>query len=811
MNAQKPAALGHVRVIEFADGRGPLVGVELAGRVLADLGAEVIAVEPPGGSATRRRTPLLETAPDRSLWWETLAVGKKSVVADLSGDVDALRALIDTADVVIDALPPGRLDAAGLGAGTLMARNPQLIVTAISAYGTDGPKARTPASDLTLQAAGGLAGMQGDGDRPPIPVGLPQAGFHAAVQAAADTLIALYARPAIGGQRLDVSAQAAVVWTLMNATGYPSVTGANPPGFCEQRRVGRPPVIPGMRPARLLDCADGYAVIGLHLPGIGERTMAGAVAWLDDTHPDLITDKMRDVDWTTWMSQAREGQLPIDLFNDAYDAIATAFTRTKKTELLELGVERKLLIAPVLNAADVRSDAQLAARDFWVDVGDLTLPGPFARLSVTPAMLRSPAPAAGADQMLMDPRPAPRPRHPQRGRTSATARAFDGLKVADFAWVGVGPIMSKALADHGARVAHIESSTRLDVLRLLPPFRDADPGLNRSHFFANFNTNKRSIDLDFRDPDDLATARALADWADVVVESFVPGTMARYGLDYERLSATRPDLVMLSTCMRGQTGPQNAYGGFGNQGAALAGLFSVTGWPDRPPTGPWGAYTDFIAPRFGVAALAAALVHRQRTGEGQHIDLSQIEAGIQFMGPLIADYTANGRIAEPAGHRSPWACPNGVYPCQGDERYVAVAVEDQDQWRALCRVAGFDADRRALDAAGRLAHAAHIDTAIAAWSASRDPFDAAAELAAAGVPAHAVAWPSDLYADPQLEHRNFFQTLAHPEMGVTRFDGFATRFSAAPPRLERAAPCLGADRDEILSWLAKNVAEPRQA
>ena len=253
---------------------------------------------------------------------------------------------------------------------------------------------------------------------------------------------------------------------------------------------------------------------------------------------------------------------------------------------------------------------------------------------------------------------APAPRTSSAHTTSARQSAFAGLKVADFAWVGVGPMISKALADHGACVVHVESRTRVDVLRRLPPFKDGEAGLDRSQFMANFNTSKLGLTLDLATDGGLALARRLADWADVVLESFTPGTMQKFGLDYATLSRKRPELVMLSTCLRGQTGPESTYAGFGGQGAALSGLHSITGWPDREPWGPWGAYTDFINPRFGVAALSAALIHRQRTGEGQYIDLAQTEAGIRFLEPLVLDYTKNGRVAGLTGHDSAYACPH---------------------------------------------------------------------------------------------------------------------------------------------------------
>ena len=381
---------------------------------------------------------------------------------------------------------------------------------------------------------------------------------------------------------------------------------------------------------------------------------------------------------------------------------------------------------------------------------------------------------------------------------------FAGLKVADFAWVGVGPIISKALADHGATVIHVESEVRTDLLRSLPPFKNAEPGIDRSQFFANFNTSKQGLRLELNDAGDLALARKLADWADVVVESFTPGTMARYGLDYATLSAHRSDLVMLSTCMRGQTGPERHYTGFGNQGAALAGLAAITGWPDRAPVGPWGAYTDFITPRYGVAALTAALLHRDATGHGQHIDVSQIEAGIQFHAPLVLDYTVNGRVATARGNVSDYACPHGTYRTRGVERYVAVAVATRAQWDALAQLVPFTqrgAELREL--ATRIAQRESIEAELAAWCADQDASELAARLQRAGIPSYVVLRPTDLFEDPQLRHRQFFVTLDHPVMGPTPYDGFVTHYSRTPPRLRTPAPLLGEHSATIRRWLAE--------
>jgi len=289
--------------------------------------------------------------------------------------------------------------------------------------------------------------------------------------------------------------------------------------------------------------------------------------------------------------------------------------------------------------------------------------------------------------------------------------------------------------------------------------------------------------------------------------------MARWGLDYATVGRDRPDLVMLSTCLRGQTGPERGYGGFGGQGAAIAGLHGITGWPDRPPAGPWGAYTDFIAPRYAVAALASALYYRQRTGEGQYIDLSQVEAAIHFIEPLLLDYMVNGRVAGPAGHDSDRACPHGVYSAAGVERYVALAVETAEQWRALRRMAPLEAFAAPhYDELGaRLACREAIDAALRAWTCGQEPWELAGRLEAAGVPASVVQRPSDLYKDPQLAHRGFFVTLKHAVMGPTPYDGPVTSFSETPAVLRRPGPCLGEHTEyvlrELLGLTAEDVAE----
>ena len=239
------------------------------------------------------------------------------------------------------------------------------------------------------------------------------------------------------------------------------------------------------------------------------------------------------------------------------------------------------------------------------------------------------------------------------GAAPAPGGILAGVRVWDASWVGVGPLTAKYLADYGATVVHTETAARPDVLRNGPPFRDGVPGIDRSQFFADFNASKYGLGLDLKHPRGRGVALALAGWADVVLESFSPGVMAQFGLGYGALAEVNPSLVMLSTSMNGQTGPRRKFAGFGTVMAAMAGFCEITGWPDRPPGSPYGAYTDFVSPRFAATALLAALDHRRRTGQGQYIDLAQYEASVQLHAPWLLDFEVNGQLVSRDGASLP--------------------------------------------------------------------------------------------------------------------------------------------------------------
>ena len=287
----------------------------------------------------------------------------------------------------------------------------------------------------------------------------------------------------------------------------------------------------------------------------------------------------------------------------------------------------------------------------------------------------------------------------------ASRLPLEDVKILDFMWVMAGPAGTRMLADYGAVIVRIESPNRVDTARTLGPSQNNTPGPDASGLFSNCNAGKFGITLDLGNPNSRDVVFDLVRWADVVTESFSPKAMRAWGFDYESLRKVKPDIIMLSTCLMGQSGPLSRIAGFGNMAAAISGFHNLTGWPDRKPAGPFGAYTDYVAPRFSAMALLGALDHHRRTGEGQYIDQSQAESALHFLTPAILDYTVNGRIESRAGNSDPRFAPHGVYPARGDDQWVAVVCTSDAQWRALASAMKRDSlrdDPRYATAAARL-------------------------------------------------------------------------------------------------------------
>ena len=786
--------LNDYRVLDLTDG-----GAMIGGMILADLGADVIAVEPPGGNPARRRGPFADGVDEieSSLVWQSWARNKRSVVLDLESDEgrEHFRGLAAGADAVIESAGPGAMSALGLGYEELAAANPGLVYAAVTPYGSSGPKASWPGTDLTVAAAAGPMMQNGDSDRAPLRVDLPQTALHAGADAAVGVQIALWERKRSGiGQFIDVSAQASYAQATQSGILAASVGSAPFERSAKGLKLG-PLEIQLFWP-----CKDGQvAVTYLFGAAIGPFTRR-LMEWAhEEGHCDEAT---RDKDWLNYTLLLLTGQEPISEYLRCCGVVASLCASKTKAELFEQALQRRLLLVPVSTVADLDGNAHLAAREYWRDVERdgrvLRHGGPFARFSESQIEYRRPAPALGehTDEVLAEPRPAA-----SLHAGDGAAPPLHGLKMVDLMWVMAGPAGTRVLADFGVDTVRVESSTRIDTARTLQPFIGDDSSQPEgSAMFHNMNANKRMITVDPNNPQGRELMLDLVRWADILTESFTPRAMRGWNLGWEQLREVNPRLIMQSSCLMGQTGPLAEFAGFGTLAAAIAGFTPLVGWPDRDPGGPFGAYTDYVSPRFADAALLAALEERERTGRGQHIDFSQLEASIHFLSPAVLRHGLTGEVWNANGNRDPQMAPHGVYPAAGEDQWVAVAVRDDDDWGRLAAAIGLDA-RAHPTLEARLADADALDAAISAWTSARGADEAANALAVAGVPAHAVQDSVAAAADPQLAHRGHFVQLSHPSLERSTVEGARMVFGRTPALPPTVAPTMGADTDVVLREL----------
>lgn len=378
--------------------------------------------------------------------------------------------------------------------------------------------------------------------------------------------------------------------------------------------------------------------------------------------------------------------------------------------------------------------------------------------------------------------------------------ALKDLKVVDFGWLFTVPIATKYLADHGATVVKVESVHRIDPIRTFLPMADDISGVDRSIQFANWNDSKYSLALNLKHPMSAGIIRGLVKWADVVVENYTPGAMDRMGLSYEELKKIKPDIIMVRASLEGQEGPWARRSALGIVLQALAGLVYQVGWPDRTPVQIPLALTDFTAAEFTIITVLAALDYRRRTGKGQCFDLSQHETAEHLLLPEILDYAANHRIKERDGNHSRYAAPHNIYRCQGDDRWCAITVFSDEEWRSLCQVMGepeMARDPRFVTRALRKQNEAVLDDLVGAWTAGYPAEALVARLQSAGVAAGLAANSADLNLDPQLKYHGHYQIREHPEVGQVVHELPPFRLSATPAEVKMTAPCLGEHTDLV--------------
>lgn len=382
---------------------------------------------------------------------------------------------------------------------------------------------------------------------------------------------------------------------------------------------------------------------------------------------------------------------------------------------------------------------------------------------------------------------------------SNNRQALQGIKVADFTWVAAGPLVTRYLAAHGAEVVKIESGARPDPLRISGPYKDRIPGVDRCGYFPFFNANKYSISLNLNHPLGNKVAKKLIAWADIVTESFATGTMEKWGLGYKEIKKIKPDIIMLRTTNQGQTGPHAKQPGFGQHLVGLSGFCYYTGWPDRDPVGSSIAYTDMIAPRFAAAALIAALDYRRRTGKGLLLDVSQLETGIHFLVSKILDYTVNGRIGYRSGNSCSLAAPHGAYPCQGEDRWCAIAVFSDEEWRNFGKLVGetWIQDPKFVTLLSRKRNENELNKLVSEWTRKFSAEHVMTLMQGVGIAAGIVKNIEDIFSDPQLDHRNSFWKLDHSVLGPFVHLGNPFILSKTPAQPRRPAPCLGEHNEYV--------------
>ncbi len=381
-----------------------------------------------------------------------------------------------------------------------------------------------------------------------------------------------------------------------------------------------------------------------------------------------------------------------------------------------------------------------------------------------------------------------------------------GIRVADFSWFGAGPIAGLALATFGAEVIRVESESHMDGLRNTMPVPPGREGPNVSGYYNNFNAGKRSFTLSMNEPRAREVALELLTTCDVMLENYTPRIMEKWGLTYDDVAQVRPDIIYANMPMQGNWGPHRDFLGFGGVLAPLTGYSYLAGWPDREPIGIGTNYPDYVLnPGHAVIAIMAALRHRDRTGEGQQIELAQIESTVAGLGPFLMDYDLNGRVPERNGNRIEYAAPHGAFPCAGEDRWCVIAVFSDEQWDSLKRVMSDPAWGQADEFStmlGRKKHEDELEARLSSWTRTLPPEDIAATLQANGVPAGVVQTAEDvLDHDPQLKERGYYVYLDHPEAGRNAYDGPGVRLHGTPGVLRSPAPLLGEHNDYILNDL----------
>jgi crotonobetainyl-CoA:carnitine CoA-transferase CaiB-like acyl-CoA transferase len=742
--------LAGIGVVEVGASRA----IGYAGRLLADLGAEVTRVE---AGARREEDP-----PDALEL--VLAAGKRCVA------MDALEELLASCRIVlIGSLQDATPDV--LDAERIAAERPRLVVVSVSAYGLRGPASRWAADDLSLQAQGGISIGIGLPGQPPLKLPGEQTTFQSGVCAAIAALGTLFSGR---GALIDLSALD--VW----ASFYSGVEVALAHfGRHRKQRAGHR-VSGQPYPRTLLRCKDGYFAIQC-----GEsRHWQGFLEMI--AREDLLAHPL-----------FRNRFKANDLHGDACDdLIEPWFLARTREEILQACLEHRIPGAPVYALGDLLAHPHLRGRDYFTAIdtprGRLELAGdPYASLTRR----------AGAAERDRETGAAAATRRATPDASPDKRRPLAGLRVVDFGWVWAGAVPGHILADLGAEVIKLESASPLDYMRQGRPIVGTEKDPEQNPMFQNVNRGKLSFRIKLDHPGARALVADLVATSDVVIENFSPGVMEKFGLDYAALQRVRPDLVMCSMSAVGQTGPLRGIRTYATMIASLAGLDGLVGYPGERVLGSQSSYADPNASLHATLAILAALWRRRQTGQGAHIDFSQWEAAVSVMAGQIAEHALTGKVPQPCGTWHASKAPHGHYPAAGDDNWVAISVAGDAQWRTLAAALD-NPPWMALDAyatqARRLAHRAELDRQLAEETRRHEATVLANALAAAGVPAAPLNDSGVLAANAQLRARALFEMVEHPVLGMLPVYRLPWHIDHEAIPITRRAPLIGEHNRYVL-------------
>ena len=770
---------------------GPLEGlrvVEIAGdiagpyctKLLVDLGAEVTKVEPPSGDPLRRWGPFPGGVPDpdRSGLFEYLNAGKRGATLDLTSEDElaTVRELIAQAHLLVEALPPGTLGRAGLDVAALEALNPGLVVVRISDFGLHGPLCDRDATPLTVQAASGWISKR-DPDRPPVQAGARISEYVAGGYGALGALTALRTRSADPGRLVEVDVS--VLESLLSTLPYPML-------MAEQMRSlglsGNTRAAPMMGIVR---AADGW---------LGINCLTGQ-HWLDACAmlgmPEYVEQQLAIM---------RGGPERAEFFAKAQPWLSD---RTV-AEIVELSQAMRIPATGVNDGATALHCPQYRDRGFFVDGGgddwSFRRPGAAFRLSKTPVLPRRGAPRLGATAEI----DAERSDRWPVGTAADPAAPFAGITVLDLTTFWAGAYLTCYLGAFGADIVKVESIQRPDGHRYSGAWaHEGDRWYERSSMWQGTNLNKRDITLDLTSERGRELARRLACGADVVVENFSPRVVEQFGLDYESLVQLKPDVIVVRMPGFGLQGPWRDYVGWAFNFEQTSGMAAATGYADGQPCNLQGPADPIVGAHAGVALLAA-LEHRRRTGEGQLIEIAQIEVAACLTAEPVIEYSMNGKVLPREGNRRR-GCVQGVYPTVTDDAWVALCVRDDTDWAhmvdAMERPALRDDPRFTSAHQRELAHD-EFDALVADWTRTRTAAAIVETLGARRVPVEELLTPERMYDIPQLDARGYYDELEHPITGSHRYPGWPLRLTPGPSRHHRfVPPTLGQHNEEILRSL----------